>query len=134
MIGSDIALHIEQKGLALLTSNLFVGGMPDSGPTSCVVVYEYGGAPPSRSSGGIACEHARIQVCVRDPSYGDARDLAERIHQEIDGTGDIEINGTRYLWIEALSPPFLLGRDSSNRVLIACNYDVAKERSKLEAY
>lgn len=128
MLLDDIGSHLQTNGAGTVGTDIFKGTMPDS-PTICVAIYEYAGVGYSRTSGSVVSENARIQIVVRDTGYSAARTKAETIKNILDALGNLTIGTTRYLWIEALAPPFLLRRDQAGNVLIACNYQVMKEES-----
>ncbi len=126
MILDDIKMHLENGGFG---ENLYIFDLPVNAPASCVVVRQYSGQKPLRTSGGVVAEFPRIQIEVRDPSGRAATEKAEAIKQYLDGTKDIVLNQTAYYWIEALGDPFLMGRDSMERPRVVCNYEIMKQRS-----
>jgi hypothetical protein len=133
MLLDDIARLIEDAGIGIEANTVFKGSSPLT-PTNCITVIEYQGAKTYRGGSGVMAEQPRVQVSVRNSSYEDARALAEAIYQELDGTSDTIVNDTRYLWIEALSPPAYLGQnqtDQSNSFRVVTNFAVIKERTEL---
>jgi hypothetical protein len=58
-----------------------------------------------------------------------ARAPPHSVFKLLSGLPTRSINGTAYKWGAARQSPFLMGRDESGRVLIACNYDIVKEVS-----
>jgi hypothetical protein len=132
MLLDDIGIHLERNGFGLLNTDIFLGNLPDTVPDTCIGLFEYAGSPASMASGGVAAERPRVQVVVRDTGYRNARRTAESIYQLLNGAGDITINGTNYMWIEAFSPPFYLARDQAGRIKIVCNYEVTKALSAEE--
>lgn len=80
----------------------------------------------SATAGAAVEERPSVQIIRRSPVLQRALVEMNVIWKLLDGAGDRSINGTRYLWIEAQQSPFPLGRDESNRSLVACNFSVAK--------
>ena len=132
MLLKDLGMALEKNSLGILGTSIFLGDMPDEAPDACIGLFEYPGSPASLTSTGVAVERPRVQILVRDVDYYSARQRAEQIYQLLNATGEFHLNGTKYLWIEALSPPFFLSRDTADRVKIGCNYMVVKELTKRE--
>lgn len=110
---------------------LYIGLLPSNASANCTLVTQYPGSPPARTSAGVAYELPRIQVMVRHTSYRLAADRIERIKQYLDGQTEVTIDQTKYLWIHALSEPFLIGRDEIGRPKLGCNFEIVKERMVL---
>jgi hypothetical protein len=53
--------------------------------------------------------------------------LAEDIYRVFTAITNQTINGNLYLRVEALSVPAVLERDSNNRILFTCNFDVIRK-------
>lgn len=126
MLLDDIGSYLATNGAGTVGTDIFQGTLPPA-PATCVAIYEYAGIGASRTSGSVVSENPRIQVVARDAGYSAARTKAETIKNILDAIGNVTIGTTRYLWIEALAPPFLMRRDEAGNVLIACNYQVMKE-------
>lgn len=132
MLLSDIVDYLSSGSIG--TSSIFYGTMPPS-PDVAVAVYETGGTASVHAFNGSAGrakeENPRIQVVTRATAddYDTARVIAHRAFKLLDGLPSRSINGVAYKWGAAVQSPFLLGRDEQNRVMIACNYDIAKELS-----
>jgi hypothetical protein len=113
-------------------TDVFLGFLPKEITADCVTVYEYKGLPSIHASsnlpGKALAEQPRIQVVARSESYKLARKKANDCMLVLDGLSETTINGTRYLYIHALEPPFPM-RDKSDRFLLGCNYQVVKELS-----
>jgi hypothetical protein len=130
----DIADYLSSGGMGTVGSALFKGYMPEA-PDDAIAVYETGGGFPIHAMNGSAgqakVERPRVQVVVRsaEDEYAVARQRAHNIFVLLDGLPDRDINGTRYKWGQAVQSPFMLGRDSQRRPLIACNYDLIKALS-----
>jgi len=131
MLLEDLGLYLEDNGIGIRGTNLFTGVLPAAAPGNCVLLSEYPGAGSLRTSAGVASEQPRVQVMVRNADYAAARELAEEIYTLLDGVANEDINEVRYHWIEALSPPSILGGgniDGSDRIRIVTNFMVMKER------
>lgn len=115
-----------------VTTTIYKGLMPPS-PDEAFQIVETGGAPPVRafrsSAGEAVVERPTVQIVRRSPSYQRARAEMNYAYRLLDGAGDRTVNGTRYLFIEALQSPFHLGRDETNREQVACNFRVHKAMS-----
>jgi hypothetical protein len=129
VILDDLADYLSTSGV---TTPIFRGFMPEK-PNEAIQLLETGGQAPRRAMGpgpGNAVEEvAGLQVIRRSPVYQRARIEMNVIWKLLDGLGDYTQGTTRYRWIEARQSPFPLGRDESDRTLIACNFLVAKHLS-----
>lgn len=134
MLLDDITDYLSSGGIGTIGTNLFGGFMPDT-PDVAVAVYESGGRPPDvamgPSAGAVAMEWPSVQVVCRATAYdyAVARTKAHDAFKLLQGLPTRTINGTQYHWGMARQSPFLMGRDEAGRVLIACNYDIAKALS-----
>lgn len=132
----DIADMLSSGGVGTVGTDLFKGFLPET-DAAVVALYETGGRGPDIAMGAgpigstVAMEWPRVQVVCRsgEYDYATARSKAHDIFKLLHGLPARLINGTSYQWASAVQSPFLMGRDDSNRVLIACNYDVAKALS-----
>jgi hypothetical protein len=135
----DIADYLTSQGFGQTTTS--TGGEPinifrnisPTDPAHCVMLFENGGAGTvhaMNSVPGVAVvERPAIQIRVRDKNHDTARSTINDVFKTIDGLRERTINGTRYLWIEALQSPFLLERDDDNREVFVFNALVTKELS-----
>lgn len=135
MMLDDLMMWLEDQGFGISGRTIFAGTLPASAPASCISLTEYPGVGSMRTSSGVVAEQPRFQLMVRDVDYVTARKKAEEIYQALDGLANTTINETKYIWIEALGPPSLLGTlgniDQSDRNRIVTSYAVQKERSCL---
>jgi hypothetical protein len=115
-----------------VTTQIYRGFMPEK-PDEAVQLVETGGIGPVHamaSAPGLAVEErASVQIVRRSATYQRARASMNVIFRLLDGAGDRTVNGTRYLWIEAIQSPFALGQDETGRTLVACNFNVCKALS-----
>jgi len=125
----DLADLLSSGGVATTT---YRGIMPEI-PDDALQLVETGGLAAvhamSASAGAAHEERPTVQIMRRSPVYNRARAEMNVIWKLLDGLGDRSINGTRYLWIAARQSPFGVGRDETNRYLVACNFDVCKALS-----
>ena len=112
-----------------LGTNLFYSLMPET-IANCVTIYENAGAPPNftmGSNGLPQLERPQLQFLLRNTAYATGRALAEDIYRVFTAITNQTINGNLYLRVEALSVPAVLERDSNNRILFTCNFDVIRK-------
>ena len=134
MILDDVCDYLSSGGIGTVGTDLFKGFAPDS-PNACTIVYETGGQAPvhamNPAAGAAVVEMPRVQVVCRATAYdySTARSKAHSVFKLLDGLPTRSINSIDYLWGAAVQSPFLMGRDKSGRVLIACNYDIVKRLS-----
>ena len=122
----DLGDYLTSGGVTTTRYTEFLPEQPDE----ALLLKESGGMGPvhAMASGpGQAVEEAAgLQVIRRSRTYRRARVEMGVIFRLLDGFGDRVLNGTRYSWIEAVQSPFPLGRDESDRSLVACNFLVYK--------
>lgn len=134
MLLDEVGDYLSTGGVGTVGGDLFLGYMPEA-PDAVVALYETGGMGPYRAMrsdpGQPVAVRPRLQVVARaaEHDYAAARAKVQRAYELLEGMGDRVLNGVRYLWVGAVQEPFLMGRDTQGRVLIACNFDVTKERS-----
>ena len=117
-----------QLSSVTLGTNLFYSLLPETG-ANCVTLYENAGAPPVFTQGSVglpALERPQLQFLLRNTSYSAGRALAEDIYRTLTAITNQTINSHRYLRVEALQVPSVLNRDSNNRVIFTCNFDVMR--------
>jgi hypothetical protein len=131
MLLEDLSDYLSSGGIA---TPIYKGLAPES-PEAVVVLYETGGLAPTHSmnaaAGQAVVENPRVQVVCRagQYDYSAARTSADAVFKLLDGLPRRSINGVEYLWGAAVQSPFLMGRDESGRVLVACNYQIVKRLS-----
>lgn len=128
MLLDDMCDFLTTGGMT--SSIIFAGVSPPHGDT-VVTVYETGGLPPVHTMGhGVGfVERPQVQVVSRASTYATARQNAQVAFQLLDGMPRRQINGTWYLYAEAVQSPFLIGRDAQERVQVAFNVNIIKEQS-----
>lgn len=126
-IGTYLAANVSGTTLTL-GSNLFLGRLPDA-PDTAVAVYETGGTIPDHTMGGASSpviERARIQLVTRAAGYSAARTLAQSVWDALEGITDEALSGKRYYRVTATQSPFPLERDTTDRVILAQNFEALK--------
>ena len=115
-----------------VTTEIYKSFMPEQ-PDNAFVLTETAGQGPvhtfASSPGQAVLEIAGLQVIRRSASYETARNGMETVLDLLDGLSERTINATRYSYVEATQVPFSLGRDDSERSLLAVNFLAYKERS-----
>ena len=127
----EIGTYLAAESMGTLGTDLFLGEMPDA-PDTCTAVHEYAGMQPVHfmgvTRGAAIWEQPRFQVMCRAKAYATARSKAKDAFNKLDGHSGT-LSGTEYGYIRALQSPFLVQKDANDRVLIACNFEVAKRPS-----
>jgi len=121
----DLGAALQTAAVGTLGTDLFLGELPETTVAPVLAVIEYPGEPGERTFGGPVTETSRVQLMGRGLSYTDARAKVESAYDALDGLG--AASGTPALWIEALQPPFRVGTDDQQRVLVACNLRVLRK-------
>lgn len=115
-----------------VTTTKYKAFMPEQ-PDDAFVLTETAGQGPihafASSPGQASLEIAGLQVIRRSASYETARNGMETVMGLLDGLSERTINATRYSYVEATQVPFSLGRDDSERSLLAVNFLAYKEPS-----
>ncbi len=107
--------------------------MSDAQPDTVAVLYETAGAgseyafSTSTGSAAVVFERANMQLLSRSTAYTKARSVAETVYTTLDGLGDVTMSGVRFLDIDAVQPPFGIGRDGQDRELVSVNFRIRKE-------
>jgi hypothetical protein len=117
-----------QLGTLTLGTNFFYSLMPEN-VSNCAALYQNTGAPPSFTMGSNnlpILERPQIQFLVRNSSYTTANSLSDSMYRVLTAIANQTINGRRYLRVEAIGFPALLERDSNNRAIFSCNFDVIR--------
>ncbi len=132
----DVADYLSSGGLGTRGTTIFTGLLPALSTDRAILISETGGVAPIHtmhaSPGNSAIvERPRIQVLCRGVTegYQGARQDAENAFHLLNGLRNRTINGTSYLWCEAVQQPFQLPPDQSLRPLVAFNVDILKTPS-----
>lgn len=124
----DIATYLDAQQASLtLGTNLFLGRMPDA-PDTCVALYEYGGSAPDNTMGGglPVLQNPSVQIAVRAVLYASAESLISLCWATLESIIDMSLSGTRYNRVTAIQSPFVLERDSQDRVIFVQNFNVTR--------
>jgi len=120
------AASISTQDLTLGT-NLFLGRIPES-PDTCVALIQTSGVAPTNTFGTSypPLENQGLQTITRAASYATAEALAVDVMKSLASVENATLTSTLYLKIEAQQSPFALQRDDQERLLMSCNFLVAK--------
>ena len=127
----DLKAYLVAQSVAL-TGAIFLGSLPAT-PDVCLSLIEYGGREPEAGFGvsGVAREWPRVQVVARGVAndYAGPRTLAEAAYKALAKVNTQTLTATYYYTVWPLQAPFLLQRDTNNRVQIAFNVECQKALS-----
>lgn len=117
-----------------ITTAIYKGHIPALAGNAAIGLFETGGMSSiqTMSTGPGAAstvERPRLQVVARDLDASVAMAVATQAYTLLDGMRERVINGVRYLWAQAVQPPFFLDLDANGRTTIAFNVDVLKALS-----
>ena len=125
MMLDDLATYLASGGLG----TVYKDHLPTT-PDTVMAVYGTGGFGPTYTMRAPhVLEEPRVQVSSRSASLQTAHQNAKSAYELLSGLRNQTINGVLYHWIAAVQEPFLVGRDENARFVVACNYDVKKNRS-----
>ena len=120
------------------SGNFTKSDMPDS-PDTMTSIYITGGLPTiSAWSTGDQDDRQitrwRLQVLTRSTDYTVAQANNNTIFSMIDGLSRClpTSTGRNYPRIDAVAPPFDIGKDGNERHMLSCNYDVWRQRRLVE--
>jgi len=124
----DVATFVDTSTALTVGTDLFKGLMPDT-PDACVALYETPGEMALEMGGGSTptVERPHLQVISRAADYVTARNNSQTVHNAIRGVTDQTLSGRRYLRIQPLQDPYMMGRDENRRVKVVFNCSVEKE-------
>lgn len=131
MLLDDLVDYLSSQGV----SGTIRKGYSEDTPDAEIVLYETEGLSGVHTLGDTPgqgpVERPGIQLRVRDAAreYETARRRAHGVWKLLDSLPGRTINGRRYLYVEAVQSPFLMGRDAGARVLIGCNFLIQAEPS-----
>ena len=132
MMVEEVAAYLATGGLGTVGSTILQGFYVDSDST-IIVLYPSGGSPPEVVNVSPRIESPELHIVVRasgDTAFSLAMEKMNDIQNYLHATGEITINSVRYLYFQALSSPFLVRYDYSNKppsCFIAQDYRVVKE-------
>jgi hypothetical protein len=124
----EVGAYLAANGFGTLAREIWLGRRPES-PNSVITLIEYPGNGPTLVQEGMVGDNPMLQLTVRDTVYEAAADLAYRIWRFLALKTNVMLGSTRYLSLRPTASPALMGRDSSNRVLLGFNVAIMKEVS-----
>jgi len=117
-LGDDIADMLTSDGLS---STIHVGDLKAE-PSTAIVVVPTAGLPNLRTFSASVLESRRVQIRARSTDYQVAQALMSSAEGFLDGAKNRTLNGTLYLWIEAVQPQFYVGLDDNERHIFSANF------------
>ena len=126
-VGAYLDAQVSAVSLAAGT-NLFYGRLPDT-PDTCVALYETGGQSPNDTMGNNTApvlENPRIQIVARADDYASAASLIGDCWDKLQLVSNETLSSTYYARISAVQSPFALERDSQDRMVMVCNFQIIK--------
>lgn len=119
-VARDIAQMLEDNGVGVFGTDLFVGREPAS-PPNAITVYDTGGGDPFP---GVSSDNPSVQVRVRNASYLDGWDKAITVKDALFGIGHVTVNGRLFqsVWMTGDINP--IGRDDNDRIRFTLNFSM----------
>ena len=126
-VGTYLAAASISTAVLTLGTNLFLGRLPES-PDTCVGLVQTAGTAPTNTFGTSypPLENQGLQTIVRAATYATAEALAVDVMKSLASVENQTLTSTLYLKIEAQQSPFALDRDSQERLIMSCNFLIAK--------
>ncbi len=128
---TDIGAYLNDASIPTqdltLGTNLILGRLPDS-PDTCVALIQTSGVAPTDTFGSSfpPLETQGLQTLVRASAYATAEALAVDVFKSLTAVDNQTLTSTLYLKVEALQSPFALERDTQERLIMSCNYNITK--------
>ena len=128
---TDIGAYLNDASISTqdltLGTNLILGRLPDS-PDTCVALIQTSGVAPTDTFGSSfpPLETQGLQTLVRASAYATAEALAVDVFKSLTAVDNQTLTSTLYLKVEALQSPFALERDTQERLIMSCNYNITK--------
>lgn len=126
----DDLVALLDPAVATFGTNLFAGGFVDKADAADtqLALYETPGMIADQVLGENppAAVRPRVQIVARAADYQAARALSQAAYDLLANRTGETIGATVYVRIEALQEPHAIGRDLSNRHLIAFNLQVTR--------
>jgi len=128
MLLDAVGAYVDAGSALTVGTDLFKGLMPET-PDVCVALYETPGERALEMVGGSTptVERPHLQVVARATDYVTARTNSQTVHGILQAVTDLNLSGVRYLRIQPLQAPYLMGRDENRRVKVVFNCSVEKE-------
>ena len=131
MLLDEIGSYLQSVGVGAVGSTIFKGDLPDE-PVACLALLDGPSSMPDFAHGtdGPNIEYPRFQIIARGTREAGgqiaARQLADNAYVALCRVVNLTLSGTRYLRIEPLQTPFLIGRDANGNVQIGANFEATK--------
>jgi hypothetical protein len=115
---NDLISYISGAGLATPGTNMFRGYLPTS-PVDAVALYETGGPQPNKE---ISLKKKTFQITIRSSTYQIGVTKLANLRSLLQGKSQVQIGGTFFLYILAVSEGGHLGRDDNGADLFSINF------------
>ncbi len=126
MLLDEIGNLLENNGIGIQGSSIFLGDMPGEGPDPLIAVYEYIGMPIERTHTS-KYDKSRVQFQVRSLDYSVGKQKIMDVFFVIENVVNRVLDGTMYYRIEPIQAPTFLSRDEENRIIFIFNAQVTQE-------
>lgn len=116
----NIADYLEDNGVGTVTTDIFVGYMPDS-PNSCIAVLDTGGSTPDAY---LPTKSPTFQVLVRALNYNAGKSTLDSIKALLHRKTNLNLvsGGDYCYYILAMSDGGHIGRDEKGLDLFSINF------------
>ena|SRR3972149_2719233 len=105
--------------------NVFVGReMPQ--PKNCITIFDTPGFPPDLNLETQGYEYPSVQIRVRNATYINGWDIAERIKNALHGISHTTVNATLYTVIYCANGPALLDWDDNGNARFVINFNMQR--------
>ncbi len=126
MILDEIGDYLETLDLATVGMDLFKGQIPPE-PANCLALFELPGGNSIRTGRGVLAEECSLRVVARNQDYSAGRSLIDSVYKALDMQAELTLDGCRYLYIEAKTPPYFAGQGVNGTSEFFCTFRVVKE-------
>jgi hypothetical protein len=115
----DVADYLEDNGIGVVASSLFVSYLPES-PDTCYAIFDTGGFAPDGEIVGMS--NPTFQITVRDVSFGSGRNKLEAVKDCLHALRNTQVGDTYFWYILALQEGGHIGRDENGRDEFSINF------------
>ena len=130
----DLGLYLQDEGLGILGTDLFLGGIPLDAPdvvhqdNLTALAENTGFAPTSvHSIRGPAVRQPAIDLLVRGAPYDytTPRVQAQRVSLALSAICNQQLSGAFYLWVRPLQSVYKRSQDDFARLILTCQFRLA---------
>jgi hypothetical protein len=117
---------LAESDLALdFAKNLFIGKETPK-PDNIVMIFDYSGRPPQITMDNARYEYPSVQIRVRNNSYPNGWDLANKIYLSLHGRASETWNDSLYTVITCSSIPVFMEWDDNDRAHFIINVNLQR--------